>query len=120
MVGSSVGRLHWPGSRRTLEGSASVFLSTLGSLLLLWFVLLGLRGEEDSGGEGWRKAARSLAWPVALTSLMEAFTTQVCTQNFTSFVVGVLSLSHSHTLTFGLSFGLIYSVVHPFVPIQRL
>ncbi|CBN74162.1 similar to Transmembrane protein 15 [Ectocarpus siliculosus] len=77
MVGSSVGRLHWPGSRRTLEGSASVFLSTLGSLLLLWFVLLGLRGEEDSGGEGWRKAARSLAWPVAVTSLMEAFTTQV-------------------------------------------
>lgn len=89
MVGSSIGRLHWPGSRRTLEGSASVFLSTLAILVLVSSVLpLPRRGGESEGEggwwlwgglgpAGWGQLGATLAWPVALVSLMEAFTTQV-------------------------------------------
>lgn len=86
VVGSSLGRLHWPGSRRTLEGSASVFLSTLASLALVSSALARRGGRESDGVGGWRlfggqvgwaELATSLAWPAALVSLMEAFTTQV-------------------------------------------
>lgn len=80
VIGSRVGRLHWPGSRRTLEGSASVFLTTLSSLALV-SCLVARQGE---GSEGWTKVAASLAWPAALATLMEAFTTQVllCSRDF--------------------------------------
>ncbi|CAN0227250.1 unnamed protein product, partial [Hapterophycus canaliculatus] len=79
VVGSRVGRLHWPGSKRTLEGSASVFVTTLGSLLLVARVLAWREGQEKDGVARveWGAMAASLAWPVALTTLMEAFTTQV-------------------------------------------
>ena len=86
MVGSSLGRLRWPGSRRTLEGSASVFLSSLATLVFASCVLVQGKGSADDrdwegvvgeGGEGWGRATARLAWPVALVSLMEAFTSQV-------------------------------------------
>lgn len=85
MVGSSVGRLHWPGSRRTLEGSASVFVSTLASLVLVSSVAPRIAAESEDaggwwlwgGGVGWGDLAANLAWPAAIVSLMEAFTTQV-------------------------------------------
>lgn len=68
-MGSLVGRLHWPGSRRTLEGSAAVFLSSLLALVLL--------SHLEDGGPGWGDATASLAWPVTIATLMEAFTSQV-------------------------------------------
>lgn len=88
VVGSSLGRFHWPGSRRTLEGSASVFLSTLATLVLVSAALArpggGVGESEGAGGwwvwegeVGWGELAATLAWPAALVSLMEAFTTQV-------------------------------------------
>ncbi|CAM9721777.1 unnamed protein product [Discosporangium mesarthrocarpum] len=80
VVGSSLGQgAHcWPGSRRTLEGSLAVFLSSLSVLVAIHtFVVCGdcLRGHRNSGA--WAEAAAHLAWPVGLASLMEAFTSQV-------------------------------------------
>ncbi|CAM9293565.1 unnamed protein product, partial [Scytosiphon promiscuus] len=79
VVGCRVGRLNWPSSRRTLEGSAAVFTTTLGSLLLVAWVLAWQESGKKDGSAGieWRAVATNLAWPVALSTLMEAFTTQV-------------------------------------------
>lgn len=74
VVGSNFGRHDWPGSRRTLEGSVAVFLSSLAGLVVATCCLLG---ERTEGRAGWAQATARLAWPVALTSLMEAFTSQV-------------------------------------------
>ena len=77
MVGSSVGRLHWPGSRRTLEGSAAVFASSLTTLSLVSLFLVDGVAAVDATVDDVVRAIASLAGPVALATLMEAFTTQV-------------------------------------------
>ncbi|CAN0048700.1 unnamed protein product, partial [Choristocarpus tenellus] len=93
VVGISLGRRghRWPGSRRTLEGSVAVFCSTLLALVAVHCLVLygkrlsvcgeGFTMEECQRRPGinaqWKKVALDLAGPVALTSLMEAFTSQV-------------------------------------------
>lgn len=82
-MGSRFGQNNWPESSRTLEGSAAVFFSSLVALVFTACVLSSTSegdrnfAENDGIDPGWWKACTSLAWPVALASLVEAFTRQV-------------------------------------------
>ncbi|CAM9298822.1 unnamed protein product, partial [Chrysoparadoxa australica] len=68
VVGSVHGRRRWPGSQRTIEGSAACFLGTLltFSLILMWY----------QGGGGSLCSYLWLVLPSMQISLMEAFTRQ--------------------------------------------
>lgn len=81
MIGSSLGQHRWPSSRRTLEGSAAVFLSSLLALVVCASFATSkgssTSGEWDGGDWSWWKYCAGVAWPVALASLAEAFTSQV-------------------------------------------
>ena len=45
MVGSSYGRIKWPGTNKTLEGTAAAILGTVGFAYFTLAVLRGLAGD---------------------------------------------------------------------------
>lgn len=51
-----------------------MFVSSLVGLVAIDMALVGHTGE---GAWGWRQSAARFAWPAALASLTEAFTSQV-------------------------------------------
>ncbi|XP_072167280.1 dolichol kinase-like [Diadema setosum] len=69
VAGSTYGTIHWPGSRKTVEGTLAAIASQLVACILLSAVL----GLEPAFSSAWLP----LTWAITLTSLLEAFTAQI-------------------------------------------
>ncbi|XP_038078920.1 dolichol kinase-like isoform X2 [Patiria miniata] len=69
VVGSLYGKIRWPGSKKTVEGTCAAILSQLLACRLLFYLDPSLSAHPL----GWS----GVLWVVSLTSVLEAVTTQI-------------------------------------------
>jgi dolichol kinase len=71
IIGSTLGQVHWPGGRKTLEGTLAATLASLAtiSLLAVW----QLRNQGGLGNVRWHEVLLA----TLLTCVLEAFTKQI-------------------------------------------
>ncbi|XP_011679974.1 dolichol kinase [Strongylocentrotus purpuratus] len=81
IIGSRYGTMRWPGSKKTIEGTLGAVVSQLIACVLLSIFL----GVEPSFSSAWI----SITWVIILTSLLEAFTSQIDNLVLPSFMMAM-------------------------------